>query len=73
MMKMDHSKRPGENMEPNGAPEAKKPKSEVQNSFRNGLSHLNPASKCPVCLWPIDSSKCYHTGDQPESTSRRLH
>ena len=47
---MDHSKRPGDNMEQNGAaPDAKKSKSdEVQHSsFTNGISQNNSRIKTP--------------------------
>ena len=71
-MTMDHSKRPGDNMEQNGAaPDAKKSKSvENQNSsFTNGISQNNSRIKCPVCLWPLGSPKCYHSSaDQQDST-----
>ena len=70
---MDNSKRSGDDMGQNGPPNAKKSRSSVQNSYTNGFSHENSSNKCPVCLWPINSSKCYHTNDHQESTSRRLH
>ena len=75
MMTMDNSKRPGDNMEQNGAPDAKRSKSDVQNPYTNGFSQENSTSKCPVCLWPLDSSNCYHSSDQQDdaTTSRRLH
>lgn len=70
-MTMDHSKRPGDNMEQNGdPPDAKKSKSdENQNSsFTNGISQNNSRIKCPVCLWPLGSSRCYHySADQQDS------
>ena len=58
---MEPQKRPN-NVSTNGhhEPEAKKAK----------VSHLNGiTSKCPVCLWPLDSPNCYHN----ENSSRRLH
>ena len=58
---MEPQKRPN-NVSTNGhhEPEAKKAK----------VSHFNGiSSKCPVCLWPLDSPNCYHN----ENSSRRLH
>ena len=62
---MDHSKRSNDHLT-NGAPEPKRARHESENlndnlleTNRNGVNSL----KCMVCLWPIHSPQCYHSGN----------
>ena len=66
-LKMDHSKRSNDHLT-NGAPEPKRARNNesgnnlndnVLETNRNGANSL----KCMVCLWPIHSSKCYHSSN----------
>ena len=65
---MDNYKRPSD--QTNGGPEPKRPKNNEPANEKLNLNGVNRISKCPVCLWPIHSSKCYHSSYRQESLSR---
>lgn len=68
-----NNKRSGDNISFGGS-EAKKPREQTkqgQTSFTNGLNDQF-AQKCAVCLWPIYSSRCYHSTTEQQDSSRRL-
>ena len=72
MKEMSHFKRPSDHLQTNGEncePKRRKKNETAYEKLNISNGACNNKTRCLICLWPIQSSKCYHLQQQQVDNS----